>query len=151
VPVLFSYATGWLAWANVNRDNWSAAADLPKIQAALERALALDEEYRRGAAHVYLGILKTLRPPSLGGRPEEARAHFERAIELSNGRNLAAKVDYAAAYARLVYDRDLHDRLLNDVLAAPVEAPGLTLLNTLAKERAQSLLGSADDYFGSAD
>jgi len=147
VPVLFSYATGWLSWANVNRDDWSVAADLPKAEATLARVVALDEGYRQGAAHVYLGILKTLRPPSLGGKPEEARAHFEKAIALSNGRNLSAKVDFAAAYARLIYDRELHDRLLNEVLATPAEAPGLTLLNTLAKERARKLLASADAYF----
>jgi len=147
VPVLFSYATGWLSWANVNRDDWSVAADLPKAELILARVVALDEGYRQGAAHVYLGIIKTLRPPSLGGKPEEARAHFEKAIALSNGRNLSAKVDYAAAYARLVYDRELHDRLLNEVLVTPAEAPGLTLLNTLAKERARKLLASADDYF----
>jgi hypothetical protein len=147
VPVLFSFATGWLAWANVNRDDWSVIADLPKIEAVLTRVVTLQEDYRQGAAHIYLGILKTLRPPSVGGKPEEARAHFERAIELSSGRNLSAKVDYAAAYARLIYDRELHDRLLHEVLETPVEAPGLTLLNTLAQERAQRLLASAEDYF----
>jgi len=147
VPVLFSYATGWLAWANAHRDDWSVLADLPKIEAVLTRVVTLQEEYRQGAAHVYLGILKTLRPPSLGGKPDEAKAHFERAIALSAGRNLGAKVDYAASYARLLYDRELHDRLLHEVLETPVEAPGLTLLNTLAQERAKRLLEGAEDYF----
>lgn len=147
VSVLLSYATGWLAWANVNRDDWSVAAGLPKIEAALERIVVLREDFRFGTAHVYLGILKTLRPPSIGGKPEEARAHFERALELSGGRNLSAQTDFAEYYARLVYDRDLHDRLLNEVLQLPVEAPGLTLMNSLAKRRAKSLLESADTYF----
>src|SRR5213075_2396873 len=35
------------------------------------------------AIHGYLGILDSLRPAALGGKPDEARAHFERAIELS--------------------------------------------------------------------
>jgi tetratricopeptide (TPR) repeat protein len=147
VPALLSYATGWLAWANANRDDWSVAAGLPKIQAALERIVVLQEDYRQGTAHNYLAILKTLRPPSIGGRPEEARAHFERALELSDEKNLSAKTDFAEYYARLIYDRELHDRLLHEVLQSPVEAPGLTLLNTLAKRRAQLLLDSAEDYF----
>ena len=147
VSVLLSYATGWLAWANVNRDDWSVAAGLPKIEAALERVVVLKEDFRYGTAHVYLGILKSLRPPSIGGKPEEARAHFERALELSGGRNLSAQTDYAEYYARLVYDRELHDRLLGEVLQAPVEAPGLTLMNSLAKRRARALLDSADTYF----
>ncbi len=147
VSVLLGYATGWLTWANANRDDWSVAAGLPKIQATLERIVVLQENFRFGTAHNYLGILKTLRPPSLGGKPDEAKAHFERAIELSAGRNLSARTDYAEYYARLIYDRELHDRLLNEVLQMPIEAPGLTLMNSLAKRRAQTLLESAEDYF----
>ncbi len=147
VPVLLSYANGWLAWANANRDNWSVVAELPKIEAVLERIVVLQEDFRYGAAHVYLGVLKTLRPPSLGGKPEEARAHFERALELSDGRDLSARTDFAEYYARLIYDRELHDRLLGEVLQMPVDAPGLTLMNSLAKRRARVLLESAEDYF----
>ena len=147
VPVLLSYATGWLTWANVNNGDWAAVAGLPKIEMVLERIVDLQEDFRYGTAHVYLGILKTLRPPSLGGKPAEALAHFERALELSNGLNLSARTDYAEYYARLVYDRELHDRLLGEVLEMPTEAPGLTLLNSLAKRRAKELLASAEDYF----
>ena len=74
------------------------------------------------------------------------RQHFERALAISNERNLIVKV-CADQYGRLMFDRDLHDRLLNEVMAAPATAPGLTLMNTVAKERAQQLLDSADDYF----
>ena len=38
------------------------------------------------------------------------------------------KVEFARTYARLVYDRELHDRLLEDVLAADPDVPGLTLV-----------------------
>lgn len=147
VPVLFDYSVSWLAWIQVNSDDWAAVADLPKVQAVLAHVIQLDEGYRQGSAHRYLGILNTLRPPSLGGQPEIGRQHFERAIELSGGRNLGAKVDFARFYARLVFDRELHDSLLQEVLAAPTEAPDLTLLNTMAQERARKLLASAVSYF----
>jgi hypothetical protein len=88
-----------------------------------------------------------LRPPALGGRPEAARRHFERAIELSDGRDLSAKVEYARRYARMMFEQDLHDRLLTEVLAAPVEADGLTLFNALAKEEAEQLLATSREYF----
>ena len=97
--------------------------------------------------HGYLGILNALRPPALGGRPEVAREHFERAIVLSGGRDLSIKVEYARRYARLVFDQELHDRLLNEVLAAPVEAPGYTLFNVLAKQEAAALLATSKEYF----
>jgi len=111
------------------------------------RVVELDESTEDGGAHLYLGVLFTQRPASLGGKPEQAREHFERAIELSQGKNLMAKVYYARQYARLVFDRPLHDRLLGEVVAADPEAPGLTLSNTLAQQQARVLLADADDYF----
>jgi hypothetical protein len=56
-------------------------------------------------------------------------------------------VEYARRYARLVFDRKLHDRLLNEVLAADTEVPGFTLSNVLAQRQARELLQSAEDYF----
>ncbi len=66
---------------------------------------------------------------------------------MSGGRDLGVKVDYARYYARTLYDRELHDRLLAEVLDANPEQPGLTLFNTLAQADAQELLADADDYF----
>nr|MDJ0801395.1 TRAP transporter TatT component family protein [Desulfobacterales bacterium] len=47
----------------------------------------------------------------------------------------------------MVYDRPLHDRLLNEVLAADPAVPGMVLQNTMAQDQARALLASADDYF----
>ena len=147
VPVLFDAASAWAGWIQARASDWGAIAELPQVRAAMERVVELDERHQNGAAHLYLGIMSTLLPPALGGKPAEGRAHFERALELSQGQDLRVKVEYARRYARLVFDRPLHDRLLNEVLAAPVEAPGLTLGNTLAKREARALLKSADSYF----
>jgi hypothetical protein len=133
--VVFSHGLASLAYIRAHSSDYTAIAMLPYSQ-------ALD-----GAIHTYLGILNTLLPPAAGGKPEKGRAHFERAIELSGGRNLGAKVDFAEGYARLLYERELHDRLLNEVMEADPVEPGNTLLNVLAQERAEELLASADDYF----
>jgi hypothetical protein len=58
-----------------------------------------------------------------------------------------SKVLYAKHYARMAFDRNMHDNLLKTVLSAQVASPGLTLINTLAQQQAQVLLDSADDYF----
>ncbi len=147
VPALYAYALGWLVWMKANSDDFQALVDLPRVETVLARIIELDEGYERGSAHVYTGVLQTLLPPALGGRPESARGHFERALELSHGRDLSAKVEYARSYARLLYERELHDRLLTEVLEADPEEPGLTLFNTLAQRDAEELLETADDYF----
>ena len=107
----------------------------------------LSEGDEVGGRHLCMGVFETLLPPALGGKPEVGRYHFERAIALSEGQHLLTKVTFAEAYGRLVFDRDLHDALLREVLDAQVDQPGLTLMNAIAKRQAKELLDSADDYF----
>ncbi len=147
VPVLFSLGSAWAGYIQQNTSDWNAVAELGRVEAIMERIVALDEGYQYGQAHMYLGVLNSILPASLGGKPEQAKAHFEEAVLLSDGKNLLAQVLYAEEYARLVFDRELHDSLLNEVLAADPDVHGLTLQNTYAQQQAEALLADADDYF----
>jgi hypothetical protein len=84
----------------------------------------------------------------MGGRPDVGRAHLERALEISGGRNLMARVELARRYARMVFDRALHDDQLRRVLKADPVEPGFTLSNALARRLARRLLKSSSEYFG---
>jgi hypothetical protein len=147
VALLFTSGAAWASWLQANSSDWDAVANMAKVQAAMERAVELDETYSHGQGHVYLAVFDTILPPALGGKPEEGRVHFERAIKISAGKDLIAKVEFARRYARITYDRPLHDRILQEVLDANPVAPGLTLSNMLAKRQARELLASADKYF----
>jgi hypothetical protein len=147
LKVLYSFAVAWAGWIQTNSTDWNAVADLPKVTALFERCLVIDESYEGGGAHVYLGVIKSLLPAALGGKPELARAHFERAIEISAGHNLMISVLMAKHYTRNVFDQELHDALLIAVEAAPAEYPGYTLSNTLAKREAAQLLAESEDFF----
>lgn len=145
--LMYALASAWAGYLQSHSDDWGAVADLPKVEDLLDRVVALDPKHDQGQAWMYLGVLNSVRPEAVGGKPELGRSYFEKAIELSGGRNLYAKTLEAEFYARLVFNQELHDKLLNEVLAADPEAPGLTLVNTLAKERAKKLLASGKDYF----
>ena len=148
VPVLYGAGAAWATWIRSASDDWSAVADKARVDAMMRRVVALDESYEGGAAYLYLGILATLLPKAMGGHPEEGREAFERVIELSGGRHLMAKVLIAEKYARIVFDRELHDRLCREVIEADPEAPSLTLVNVLAQAQARQLLEESEDYFG---
>jgi hypothetical protein len=148
VPVLYGAGAAWATWIRASSDDWSAVADKARVDAMMRRVVALDESYEGGAAYLYLGILATLLPEAMGGNPEEGREAFERVIELSGGRHLMAKVLIAEKYARMVFDRQLHDRLCREVIEADPEAPSLTLVNVLAQAQARQLLEDSEDYFG---
>jgi hypothetical protein len=147
VDALYGLGSAWASWVQANSSDWNAIADLPKVQVLMERVVLLRPDHEAGGAHLHLAVLYTLRPESMGGKPELGRRHFESAIELSHGRNLAAKVLFARQYARLVFDRPLHDRLLNDVVNSDPKQTGLTLSNVLAQEEALELLADVDEYF----
>ena len=147
IDTLYTLGASWAGHIEAHSDDWNAIANIGKVQAIMERVIALDENHDAGAAHIYLGVMATLLPPALGGKPEIGRTHFERAIKLSKGTNLMAQVNYARRYARLMFDRKLHDRLLKQVTAADAKVTGFTLSNTIAKKQAEELLNSADEYF----
>ena len=147
LEVLYGFTAAWAGWIQVNSDDYNAIAEIPKVEAAMDKVVELDDTLDNGFPQVYLGVLDTLLPPSVGGKAQEGKAHFERAIEISGGRNLMAKVMFAESYARLVFDKELHDRLCREVLEADPDVPGLVLSNTLAQEQAEELLAGSDDYF----
>lgn len=145
--VVYAYSVAFLAYIRAHSDDWNALARLPHMEALLNRYLEISDGDDAGTVYTYLGILATLRPPALGGEPDKGKAYFEQAIELSAGSDLSAKVEYARGYARPLYERELHDRLLEEVIAADPDAPGYTLTNVLAQRDATELLATADDYF----
>jgi len=140
-------ATTWAGWIQANSDDWTAIGDLARVRMILDRVLQLDEGYHQGGVHLYLGVLATILSPTLGGQPELGKQHFEKAWQLSKQQNLMVKVYYAKNYARVLFDRELHDKLLNEVINADPHAGNLTLMNVLAQQQAKNLLQSADDYF----
>jgi tetratricopeptide (TPR) repeat protein len=147
VPVLYTLGSTWVGYIQSHSGDWNAVAELARARLIMERVIELDETHEKGQAHMYMAALHSILPASLGGQPDKAEQHFQRAIELSDGRNLLAKSLYAERYARLVFDRELHDRLLEEVLAAEPEEHGLTLQNIYAQKEARRLLDSADEYF----
>jgi len=147
IPFLYTLGAAWAAWINARSSQMKALARIPRIELIMKTIVSLDEHYMDGGAHIFLGTIATILPPLLGGKPDLAREHFVRGIELSGSSNLMAKVSYARRYARLVYDRELHDKLLMEVLEASPDIPGYTLTNTLAQKQARVLLDSANDYF----
>ena len=147
VGTLYTLATTWAGRVQATSGDWKSIADIPRVQSLLERVVALDPNHMNGEPYMYLGVMATLRPASLGGKPEEGKADFEKALAMSGGKNQMVRVLYAKQYARLVFDKDLHDRLLNEAIAADPHAPGLTLINVIAQQQAKQLLESGKDFF----
>ncbi len=147
INALYILGSSWVGVIQENSNDWNAIADLAKVQTIMEKVAAVDPTYDNGQVLLYLGVLNTLIPPSLGGKPEVAHAYFTQAMDVTEGRNLLIPVMFARHYARLVFDQALHDSLLQSVIDADPETPGLWLQNVYAQKLARELLASSVDYF----
>jgi len=145
--LLYTYAFASLAYLVAHSSDMYSLAELPQIEALLSHYLDISGDEVNGSAYTFMGILLTIRPPALGGEPERAREFFEKGIAESGGRDLSVKVEFAKGYAKLLYERELHDQLLNEVLEADPYQDGYVLTNVMAQEEAATLLAEADDYF----
>ena len=148
VPELFWAAFNWGLYINLSRTDLSAIADLSKVAAMAERVIALDESYFYGSAHLFLMVFHGSMGRAVGGSPEKARAEYEKAWAASKNKFLMTKYMFAKTYCLQTLDRELFEKLLKEILAAPADLlPEQRLSNTVAKEKAARLLSRAEDLF----
>ena len=113
----------------------------------MERVLELDETFREGTIHDVFIMLRGL-PASMGGSPEEAHRHFERALELNGGRLAGTYATYATSVMLPEQDRGRFEQLMLEALAIdPDQDPGHRLQNLVAQKRARYMLDHVEDYF----
>lgn len=148
VPALFWTANAWGSWVNLDLTDVDAIADLPKVQAIMERVLELDETFYFSGPHAFLGTLFASRSRILGGDPERAKEHFSRCLEISGQSFLLWKYLYAMSYAVQTQDRELFKKQLQEILNAPDDLlPEQRLANEIAKVKAKALLEKEDELF----
>jgi len=148
VPYMFWAASCWGSWISLNQGSMEAMAELPRVEMMMKKVLELDEAFYYGGAHIFMGVLDASRPGVAGGDLDRARDHFLKAIELGDGKFLMARVYYADYYAKKAFDRELFISILEKVLEIPADiTPELTLLNTVAHQKAREMLDQADEYF----
>jgi len=147
LDILYSVGTRWIGWIQANSTDWNAIAQLAQVKYIINHVISVQDDYKQGEAYLYSAVMESLVPPALGGKPDLAKHNFDKALQLSNEKNLMVHVLYAKHYARMMFDRNLHDTMLNKVINTKADQKDLTLSNTLAKQMAEKLLQSADDYF----
>ncbi len=149
VPLLFWTAAAWGAAISISKNNPDLVADVPKVGALVDRALALDERFERGAIHTFLISYEMARPGlSAAEREQRARRHFERAVELSGGKLAGPLVAYAEAVCVQKQQRAEFEKLLQQALSIDVDqAPESRLANLVMQRRARWLLSRTDELF----
>ena len=147
VESLYYLGGAWMLAISLGLDQPALVADLPAARALLDRALELDEDFERGALHSAFITLESV-GEVMGGSIARARAHFARAVELSEGQDAGPYLSLATGVAIAEENREEFRELLETAIAIdPDEEPSNRLLNLIAQKRARVLLDHIDDLF----
>lgn len=137
----------WGLAIGLGKDDPALLADVDAVRALLGRALALDESHDEGALHEAMISVEGL-PRAMGGSPERARAHFQRALELSGGKRASLYLKLAESVSVPAQDRAEFEHLLGLALAVDLDAaPEQRLANRITMGRARHLLATIDELF----
>ncbi len=148
VAYLFWTASCWGNWISLNTDSMAALAELPRVESMMRRVLELDAGFYYGGPHLFMGIWYASQPVAAGGDLNLAQSHFQKAIEFGQSKFLMTFIYYARYYAQKASKRDLFVSVLTNVLDTPANIqPELTLLNTVAHQKARRMLDAIDDHF----
>jgi predicted anti-sigma-YlaC factor YlaD len=146
--LLYWTAAAWALAISNGKTDMGLVSELPAPVAMMRRGMALDDGFDHGAFQEFFVTYEGTRTPAEGGGAAAARAYLDRALQLSGGKKLGVQVSYAETVLVHQQNRAEFERVLQQVLAADVDAaPQFRLANVLAQRRARVLLDHADDIF----
>jgi tetratricopeptide (TPR) repeat protein len=144
VELLYWSAASWGLAMALSPD--TLAIDFPAVRAMAEKGLALDETWWNGALHELMITLDS--QELLGGSQENARKHFDRAVELQKGQSPGPYLSLAMGVSVAKQDRAEFEKLVNMALAINPDAnPSERLVTLLMQRRARALLEQTDLLF----
>lgn len=148
VALLYWTGAAWGALIGLSKDQPEALAELPMVEALMDRALELDASFDRGAIHTFMIGYESVRQGASGDPAERARHHFARAMELSAGAQAAPLLALAEAVCVPQQRRAEFVELLERALQVQTaEGSEERLANLVAQRRARWLLSRTEHLF----
>ncbi len=147
VDLLYWTAVSWVAAISLGKDDPSLVADLSHVSALIDRALTVSEGWDRGAIHSFLITYQMARPDVDGDRIASARRHYDRAIELSQGKAAGPHVSWAESVCLPQEDRNCFEQAIAAAMKIrPDDDPPTRLVNTIMLRRAAWLTANLDHW-----
>ena len=148
VPLMYWTAAAWGAAIGLSKDNPELVADQPIVEALIDRALELDESYEAGAIHSFLITYEQSRQGAKGDPNARSKAHFDRAVALSDGKQASPYLSYAEAVDIPTQNHAEFDAMVKRALAIDPDAkPEWRLANLIMQRRARWLLSRESELF----
>jgi tetratricopeptide (TPR) repeat protein len=142
--MLLWHGYAWGSYINMAKDDMEAIADLAYAKAFVARSIELDPDYYNAAGYTFMGVATA---SEMAADMDEAKLYFEKALAATERRALQTQVNMARHYAVKTGNRELFDKLLEEVMDAHDPLPEARLANTMARERASLYIENADQLF----
>ena len=146
VEVLFWTAFAWGSYINLNKNSVAAVSELPKVKSMMMRVIELDDTYFYGLPHIFMIVYYSM-PKMFGGDLEKAKNEYEKIKEISGGKFILADFFAAKYYAPQIQDKDLFEKLLQNIENADENIIPEKLFTKIAKKKADILNLKKDDLF----
>ena len=148
VPLLYWTAASWGLAISISKDEPDLIADQPVVEALIDRARTLNDDFDQGAIESFLISYEPSRQGVKGDPYKRSRQHFQRAIALSHGELAGPYVAMAQSVSIQKQNRAQFESLLHQALKIDPNAyPGFRLENLIAQRRARWLLSRTDELF----
>ncbi len=149
VPLLYWTAAAHGLAISASKDDPEMIAQLPVVEAFIQRAMELDEGWNQGALPEFLIDIEAARTGvKAAERQARMERHYQQALRLSGGLRASLFVSYAENSAIPAQDRAPFREMLERALAIdPGQHPETRLATLVAQRRARWLLGRIDDLF----
>jgi len=148
VPILFWTASNLAKWIDLNRDNATSIAQLPKAVMLMQRVIELDEHFFMSGPNIFFGVYYGGRSPMLGGNFSLSEKHFNKAHEFNNNKLLIVGLLEAQYLERQRLNQLSFRKKLDEIIKAPENIyPDQSLINMIAKRKAAHLLKMEEQWF----
>jgi predicted anti-sigma-YlaC factor YlaD len=149
VPLLYWTAAAHGLAISASKDDPEMIAQLPVVEAFIQRAMKLDEVWNEGALPEFLINIEAARN---GVKVEELQSrierYYEQALRLSGGRRASLFVSYAENSSIPAQNRAQFQEMLERALRIdPNQRVETRLSNLISQRRARWLLGRTDELF----
>ena len=144
------YWTGlsWMGAFTCDKFDMKMALSVPKAVKLMKKVAELNPSYGNGAIDEFLITFYGAMPSSMGGDPEKAKVHFERALELTKENSAGPYLAYAAVAAIPTQNQELFDELITAAVEInPEDERNNLLFRTIQQEKAKWYMNHSADFF----
>jgi predicted anti-sigma-YlaC factor YlaD len=146
--LLYWTVAGGLAAYSIDILDFNLSANIPDWSAMIKRAYELDPDFGGASLDEFFILFYASLPEMLGGNLEQAKIHYQRALDKTRGNSVSAYVAYAQNISIPAQDYDTFRDNLEKALAINPDANISTrLVTTITQKKAKWLLDNAWVYF----